>query len=158
MRAVNLKNAEITTAPPAAQPGAGWLEFASHLARKHSITGDLLARSGPADRSGGHKRLRELWEHTSLSASDFADEVARFYNLPRVNLPELVAATSLASRFSHRYLREAAVFPCQMGAKEPTSSSSLIPPIASRCGPRRSCLGNPSRLRWHRSKTSPPCS
>jgi general secretion pathway protein E len=118
MRAVNVKLAEITKAPPAGQPGAGWLEFASHLARKHSITGDLLSKSGPANRSGGQKRLRELWELTSLSASDFADEVARFYNLPRVSLPQLVAATPLAARFSHRYLRDAAVFPCQMEGEE----------------------------------------
>ncbi len=116
MRAVNVQIAEITESPPAGppKPGASWLEFASHLARRHSITGALLPKFGPADRAAGQKRLRELWELTNLSASDFADEVARFFDLPRVSLPQLVAATPLAAQFSHRFLREAAVFPCRM--------------------------------------------
>ena len=46
-----------------------------------------------------------------MSANDFADEVARFYRLPRVTLPGLMAASSLVPRFSRRFLRETAVFP-----------------------------------------------
>jgi general secretion pathway protein E len=116
MRAANVKIAETIAAPPAGapNPGANWLEFASYLARKHSITGALLSKSDPANRSGGQKRLRELWELTNLSSNDFADEVARFFQLPRVSLPQLVAATPLAAHFSHRFLREATVFPCRM--------------------------------------------
>jgi len=41
----------------------------------------------------------------------FADEVAHFYGLKRLTLPQLVAATSLAARFSPRFLRDTAVFP-----------------------------------------------
>src|SRR5260370_19550377 len=116
MRAVNVKIAEITRAPPAGppKPGASWPEFASHLARRHSITGALLSEAGPAGGSGGPKRLRELLELTNLSAGDFADEVARFFDLPRVSLPPLLAATLLPAQFSHRFLRDAAVFPCRM--------------------------------------------
>ena len=55
----------------------------------------------------------KLWEVTDLSAGDFADEAARFFQLPRVALPELLAGQSLATRFSRRFLRETMVFPFQ---------------------------------------------
>lgn len=108
------------TAPEAAEspgqvlaPPRGWLDFASHLARRYSITKDLLSASPSS--SGRGRKLRELWELTELSASDFADEVAHFYSLPRASLPQLLAASSLTARFSRRYLRETAVFPCRLG-------------------------------------------
>lgn len=99
------------TAPASARVAENWLEFASHLARTHSITGDLLSRFSPAEKD---KKLRDLWELTDLSASDFADEIARFYKLPRLSLPQLLNGASLTSRFSHRFLRETAVFPCRL--------------------------------------------
>ena len=46
-----------------------------------------------------------------MSANDFADEVARFYRLPRVTLPQLISASPLVARFSRRFLRETMVFP-----------------------------------------------
>jgi general secretion pathway protein E len=98
------------------------LEFASHLARRNILTGDL-SKFGPADGTGGQKRLRDLWELTELSATDFADEVSRFYKLPRVSLPQLFAASSLSARFSHRFLRETTVFPCQIAFE---SKPSLV--------------------------------
>src|SRR5262249_6397312 len=58
-----------------------------------------------------------------LSASEFADEIARFYNLPRASLPQMLAATSLAGRISRRFLRETAVFPCKA---EGDDSNTLI--------------------------------
>src|SRR5438046_2437994 len=91
-------------------------EFAKYLARTHSNTVDLVSRlSVPAGRAGD-KTLRDLWVLTDLSANDFADEVARFYRLPRVGLPQLMAATPLAPRFSRRFLRETLVFPYQTPA------------------------------------------
>src|SRR5712692_1952699 len=112
---VNIKLAQLDQNAPAnpTMPAGDWLEFAGYLARRHSITGDLLSKFGPAEGSARGKKLRDLWELTDLSANDFADEVARFYKLPRVNLPQMVAAPSLAGRFSPRFLREMAVFPCQ---------------------------------------------
>jgi general secretion pathway protein E len=94
-----------------AVPVRGWLEFASYLARKYAITGDLL--SGRQEKSRSEKNLRDLWELTDLSANDFADEVARFYELPRVSLPQLIAAAPLAAQFSPRFLRQTTVFPCR---------------------------------------------
>jgi general secretion pathway protein E len=97
-----------------AAPTRSWLEFASYLARKCALKGDLLAASHAAVGSRAEKKLRELWELTDLSASDFADEVAHFYELPRADLPQLIAASPLTSRFSARFLRQNAVFPCQV--------------------------------------------
>src|SRR5437879_6027403 len=76
----------------------GWLEFASHLVRKYSMSGDLLSKFDPARRSSEQRKLRYLWELTDLSADDFADEVARFFALPRVSLPQLLAASPLCQR------------------------------------------------------------
>src|ERR1700675_1088783 len=53
------------------------------------------------------------WEATDLSASDFADEGARLFHLPRVALPALLGAQALAKHFSRRFLRETMVFPFQ---------------------------------------------
>jgi general secretion pathway protein E len=55
-----------------------------------------------------------LWESTEISASDFADEVAVFFDEERIELPDLLAAKSLVLRFSSRFLREMLVFPYQL--------------------------------------------
>ncbi len=86
-------------------------DFTKYLLNKNSITGDVSSKLNLADGHGKDGKLRDLWELTDLSANDFADEVARFYRLPRVTLPALMAAASLAARFSRRFLRETAVFP-----------------------------------------------
>src|SRR5215470_8213161 len=112
MIAPNRKISDIEPSAPArgAHPAGGCLEFASCLARKHAISGDILAGAGSADRSAATKRLRDLWELTDLSADIFADEVAGFFGLRRLNLPQLLAASPLAARFSRRFLHETAVF------------------------------------------------
>jgi len=90
-------------------------EFAQHLVNKYSIAGELLSRLNAPDARGKERRLRDLWEVSELSANDFADEVALFYDLPRVALPQLMAARSVADRFSPRFLRETLVFPYDAG-------------------------------------------
>ena len=55
--------------------------------------------------------LRMLCEKADLPAGKFADEVARFWNLPRLNLQDLMNASSAVELFSARFLREASVFP-----------------------------------------------
>jgi general secretion pathway protein E len=99
--------------PATAPRTGGWLEFASHLARKHSITGDLLAKCASPALVSDQKKLRGIWELTDFSAHDFADEVAHFYRLPRLDLPQLLAADPWTEKFSARFLREASVFPCR---------------------------------------------
>ncbi len=123
---MSLAQRQQSTPPIALEPIAlnpGWLDFAGYLARKFVITGDLLSKSGSSDKTAGQTRFRDLWELTDLSASDFADEVARFYRLPRVSLEQLLAAPSLASKFSPRFLREMTIFPCQ---SENSRSNKLI--------------------------------
>jgi len=119
----NLKLAEVSRSTPARAkgpeghfpvPAGRSLEFMACLARKNVVTGDVLSKFASADRPGQERKLRELWELTDLSADAFADEVAQFYKLPRLNLPQLLAASAQTGPFSHRFLNEMAVFPCQL--------------------------------------------
>jgi general secretion pathway protein E len=50
-----------------------------------------------------------------LSDDEFADQVANYYNYPRVTLSELMMARSLVERFSRRFLRETMIFPFERG-------------------------------------------
>src|SRR5262249_24859845 len=88
-------------------------EFSRYLSTKYSIPGELLPKLGSANGARSEAKLRDLWEKSELSANDFADEVAQFYELPRLGLPELVAASAAVARFSRRFLRETMVFPYQ---------------------------------------------
>ena len=93
--------------------------FCRHLASKQRLAGEAASRFnlGEARRTG--KPLHKLWELSDLSAHDFADEVARFFALPRIGLPGLMAASSLVDRFSPRFLREAAIFAYSAGNGRP---------------------------------------
>jgi general secretion pathway protein E len=88
-----------------------------HAAGPHPPDSHVGSRSAEtAGLSGGERSLRKLWESSELSASDFADEVARFYKLPCAALPDLLAARPLVQQFSRRFLREMTIFPCQTPA------------------------------------------
>jgi general secretion pathway protein E len=86
-------------------------EFVNYLGARHFNAASLLSKLNSVSRRNGERTLKDLWEASDLSANDFADEVAQFYRLPRVALPQLFAAPSLAARFSRRFLRETLVFP-----------------------------------------------
>ncbi len=86
-------------------------EFAKYLVSKNYIAGDLISKLEPPNAQNAGQTLRRLWELTDLSANDFADEVARFHSIPRMNLAELMEASALVGRFSRRFLREMVVFP-----------------------------------------------
>src|SRR5262249_35033491 len=88
-------------------------DFARHLSDKNYIVSELSLNPGAPREQNGDLSLRKLWEQTDLSANDFADEVAYFYGLPRIALPQLVAASPLTAPFSPRFLRETTVFPYQ---------------------------------------------
>jgi general secretion pathway protein E len=90
-------------------------EFTRFLVDKKHIVETAVSAIDFANGAAAEKTLRKLWELSDLSASDFADEVARIYRLPRLDLAQLLAASSLASRFSRPFLRETAVFPLQAG-------------------------------------------
>jgi general secretion pathway protein E len=86
-------------------------DFIDYLVEKDHLPADAGAAFQLPDPQGGHSVLRRLWKLTELSAVDFADEVARYHELPRVDLPTLMAARSCADQFTGRFLRETAVFP-----------------------------------------------
>jgi general secretion pathway protein E len=60
-------------------------------------------------------KLRQLWKATELSSHEFANEVASFFGLRSLTLPELAETRSLADRFSRRFLRETEIFPFEAG-------------------------------------------
>ncbi|HEU0151286.1 MAG TPA: GspE/PulE family protein, partial [Bradyrhizobium sp.] len=84
-------------------------DFTKHLAGRTRLQAYTTLDSA----SSSDVTMRRLWEASELSAADFAEEVARFYGLQRLTLPDLIAATPLTTRFSPRFLREMALFPYQ---------------------------------------------
>ncbi|RED35162.1 general secretion pathway protein E [Rhodopseudomonas thermotolerans] len=107
--------------------------FAAHLRLKAGLpAGRDDPEAGQAEPLATIPGLRELWEASELSAGEFADEVARFYGIGRVALPDLLAAPPLVQRFSRRFLREMSVFPFELpdgsaavALADPSDSASL---------------------------------
>ena len=91
-------------------------KFADYLRLRNHLGDDAAPTADDQD----DRALHRLWGLTDLSANDFADEVAEFFEVPRVALPELIAAETLAHRFSQRFLREMLVFPFQSADGRPT--------------------------------------
>ena len=153
VRLLSVKSTRISEGPPGtakvveqARTADQSLEFVGYLARRHAITGDLLDKLTAANRPGRERRLRDLWELTDLSADDFADEVAQFYKLARLDLPQLLAASSLAEPFSHRFLREMAVFPCRLEEGGPNTLVVADPSDAASVRAAEISLGAPVTL------------
>src|SRR5262245_28061223 len=88
-------------------------EFYGYLLKANSIPLSTQGKFDAAEARRTGKPLHKLFQLTELSAHEFADTVARFFALPRVGLPELMATDSLAGRFSGRFLRETAIFAYQ---------------------------------------------
>ena len=90
-------------------------QFVEYLRQNNHLT--KTAGNGELAEGGDHTKgplHGKLWEHTRLSASEFADEAARFYGLERVTLQDLLSATSAVEPFSQRFLREMMVFPYRL--------------------------------------------
>jgi len=89
------------------------LQFIEYLRQARHLTsaetGEVEDR-GPADQQQSASQIK-IWEATDLSAGEFADEVARFYDYERVTLEDMLSATPLVASFSPRFLRETFVFP-----------------------------------------------
>ncbi len=85
-------------------------KFGAYLLQKYSLPAGRVAGAGQAG-APAVKALRELWESTDLPATEFADEVARFFELQRISLPELLSSEARVEGFSRRFLRESMVFP-----------------------------------------------
>jgi general secretion pathway protein E len=107
-------------------------EFVKYLSDRHFNAAGLLSKLNSTPRRNGEKTLRDLWEASDLSANDFAEEVAGFYRLPRIGLPQLIAAPTLAGKFSRRFLRETLVFPysaadgtCRLAVADPNDVAAV---------------------------------
>src|SRR5215475_6774368 len=95
------------------------LQFLEHLRESGRLReATAAAAEGTADRAASHAQHdpqsgshRKLWEIADLSASEFADEAARFFDHERVTLQEMLQAAPLVGSFSQRFLRESLVFP-----------------------------------------------
>jgi general secretion pathway protein E len=90
-------------------------KFGAYLLEKYPLP--IAAARMAAEKSGtpAVKALRELWESTDLPAAEFADEVARYFDLQRITLPALLASDAQVEGFSRRFLRESMVFPFRSG-------------------------------------------
>jgi general secretion pathway protein E len=88
------------------------LQFVAHLRESNRLT-KTSGHGEPAEQGGSERPQGKLWEFTDLSASEFADEVARFSDLDRVTLQDMLSAPPLGALFSQRFLREMMVFPYQ---------------------------------------------
>ena len=64
--------------------------------------------------------LRRLWTSSGASGHDLAAAAAAFFSLPKVALPELARARSLADHFAPRFLRDVGVFPFEAADRRPT--------------------------------------
>jgi general secretion pathway protein E len=85
-------------------------QFVEYLRQsKHLTVAD--ERGDGASQGGADQRQAKLWELADLSASEFAEEAARFHGLERVTLQDMMSAVSLAASFTPRFLRETLVFP-----------------------------------------------
>src|SRR6202789_820649 len=89
------------------------LQFLEHLRRNDHLVKSAPPNGQPVEQGASSRQQSRLWELTDLSASDFADEAARFAGLERVALQELLSAPALNETFSQRFLREMTVFPYQ---------------------------------------------
>src|SRR5690348_13023098 len=91
--------------------GASRETFGAYLVEKYALPRAARGTAGGQTSAPGVKPLRELWESTELSAAEFADEIAHFFRLQRIGLPELLAGEPQVDGFSKRFLRESMVFP-----------------------------------------------
>ena len=87
--------------------------FVEYLRQSKHLTATDGRVDAAAGQDGADRRQVKLWELADLSASEFADEAARFHGLERVSLQDLIAALPLVGSFSQRFLREMVVFPYQ---------------------------------------------
>jgi len=90
-------------------------KFGAYLLEKYPLPAAAARMAAEKPGTPAVKALRELWESTDLPAAEFADEVARYFDLERISLPALLASDAQVEGFSRRFLRESMVFPFRSG-------------------------------------------
>ena len=114
------------------RPADSLQDFYDDLSKRHLLAASRGEGFNAAEAYRLGKPLQKLWQLTETSASEFADEVARFFVLPRMGLADLMAATPRTEKFSARFLRESSVFPCsgeggqvQLVVADPTDTAAV---------------------------------
>jgi general secretion pathway protein E len=106
-------------------------EFWQYLLEKYSLPAGAAAKTRGDRPTKGELTLRAMLESTKVPVGEFANEVARFWRLPRLNLPQLLAASGLVGKFSRRFLLESTIFPfeaaegCRLAMADPTDTAAL---------------------------------
>jgi len=116
----------------AAAPLRSVEQFRQHLLNQFSDAAKTKVQLQGSIDGGAASPLRMLCEKSDLPAGRFADEVARFWNLRRMNLQDLMNAASAVEHFSARFLREASVFPFRaeqgrfgLAVSDPTDAAAI---------------------------------
>jgi len=116
----------------AAAPLRSVEQFRHHLINQLSDPAKTRVQLQNSVDGGSASPLRMLWEKSDLPAGKLADEVARFWNLPRLNLQDLMNAASAVEHFSARFLRESSVFPFRgaggrfgLAVSDPTDAAAI---------------------------------
>jgi general secretion pathway protein E len=116
----------------AAAPLRSVEQFRQHLLSHLPDAAKTRVQLQGSNDGGSASPLRMLWEKSDLPAGKLADEVARFWNLRRLNLQDLINATSAVEQFSARFLRESSVFPFRaeqgrfgLAVSDPTDAAAI---------------------------------
>ncbi|RBP04657.1 general secretion pathway protein E [Roseiarcus fermentans] len=107
-------------------------DFTNHLLERQSIDQVRYREFISTDSFDPNYKLKRLWKSTDLSSHEFANEVAAFFGLRKLTLPELLERRSLAEGFAPRFLREASIFPFEthegafgLAASDPADAQTL---------------------------------
>jgi general secretion pathway protein E len=116
----------------AAAPPRSVEQFRVHLLKQVSDAAKTRMQVQGSVDGGSASALRMLCEKSDLPAGRLADEVARFWKLPRLNLQDLMNATGAVEHFSARFLRESSVFPFRseqggfgLAVSDPTDAAAI---------------------------------
>ena len=130
-------------------------QFVEHLRQSKSFDGDGRTRRCRAGQGGADRHREKLWELIDLSASEFADEAARFHGLERVSAAGHAVGRCRWSRRSRSAfcvrpwsfpIGRRMVRPCWRWPIRPIRPRSALP---------KSCSAKASPSRWRRSRILP---
>src|SRR5689334_12314262 len=106
-------------------------EFSRYILGKYSMPAGVPTKNRGEKPAKGELTLRSILESSALPPGDFANEVARFWKLPRLTLAQLLAASAIVAKFSRRFLLESTIFPfevagaCKLAMADPTDTAAL---------------------------------
>ncbi|HXZ16876.1 MAG TPA: type II/IV secretion system protein, partial [Roseiarcus sp.] len=102
-------------AKPPANASAALLDGFVRRLRDAAFSKSANGNSARSIEAGGALSVRSILETSDLSPDELADQVAAYFERPRVALAELLSAPPLTHLFTRRFLREAMIFPYDAG-------------------------------------------